>query len=115
MINSLRNLLAAGLPVKHSALGAFNCAPEKATALLLPVATIDLLLAAIAQQEQADYKINSAKTAAVSLVVCWNSNMKDCPRGVKLQLLGAGGVGSYSAYHGDEFWVGWAPMPKRKL
>lgn len=42
--------------------------------------------------------------------------MKDCPRGVKLQLLGAGGVAVYSHYDGKEtFWQGWAPLPTRKL
>jgi hypothetical protein len=59
------------------------------------------------------YKINTAKTAAVATHVYWNYDMASCPRGVKLQLLGAGGSASYSAYHGDKFWVGWCAMPKR--
>lgn len=35
-----------------------------------------------------------------------------CPRGVKVQLLGAGGVAHYGLYNGkDPFWCGWAPLP----
>lgn len=34
------------------------------------------------------------------------------PRGVKLQLLGAGGVACYGTYDGkDGFWLAWAPCP----
>ena len=39
--------------------------------------------------------------------------MSTAPRGVKIQLLGAGGVAIYGNYNGDTFWTGWAPLPSR--
>lgn len=39
--------------------------------------------------------------------------MDTCPRGVKIQLLGAGGVAVYGTYNGHPFWLGWAPVPSR--
>jgi len=40
--------------------------------------------------------------------------MSTCPRGVKVQLLGKGGVAIYGMYDGkDPFWEGWAPIPSR--
>ena len=37
-----------------------------------------------------------------------------CPRGVKVQLLGIGGVAAYATYDGkNKFWTGWAPVPSR--
>lgn len=61
-----------------------------------------------------EFKINSAHTAAVDQTYFWNENMADCPLGVKVQLLGAGGVAVYAHYHGDPFWEAWAPLPKRR-
>ena len=29
-------------------------------------------------------------------------------------LLGGGGVAQYGIYNGDPFWIGWAPVPRRK-
>lgn len=41
--------------------------------------------------------------------------MSSCPRGVKLQLLNAGGVAIYGQYDGkDKDWTGWAPLPKKR-
>lgn len=60
-----------------------------------------------------DYTINAAKTVAVATNVSLNYDMTKCPRGVKLQLLGEGGVLAYSDYHGDKFWKAWCPLPKR--
>lgn len=41
--------------------------------------------------------------------------MSSCPRGVKLQLLNAGGVAVYGQYDGKSpFWQGWAPLPKKR-
>lgn len=61
------------------------------------------------------YKLNSSGTAAVATEVFWNEDMTTCPKGTKVQLLGAGGVAVYSEYHGnDDFWVGWCPVPRRK-
>ena len=38
-----------------------------------------------------------------------------CPRGVKVQLLGKSGVAVYGQWNGaDDFWVAWAPLPKRR-
>ena len=60
-------------------------------------------------------KINSEGTVAVDQTYFWNEDMGTCPRGVKCQLLGAGGVASYAVYNGkDPFWVAWAPLPKRR-
>lgn len=59
------------------------------------------------------YKLNADKTVAVSTGVRFNRDMSTCPRGVKLQLLGAGGVAVYSEYNGDDFWKGWSPTPGR--
>jgi hypothetical protein len=41
--------------------------------------------------------------------------MESCPRGVKVQLLGQGGVATYGEFNGkDPFWRGWAPLPKER-
>ena len=56
-------------------------------------------------------KLNTDQTVAVSTKVFW-SPMKSCPIGVKVQLVGAGGVAVYSTYKkGDSFWIGWSPVP----
>ena len=60
------------------------------------------------------HKLNADQTVAVSTDVYWNEDMSQAPRGVKCQLLGAGGVAVYREYHGDPFWIGWAPLPKRR-
>jgi len=60
------------------------------------------------------HTINSTGTAAVATDYYWIPIDEHTPRGVKLQLLGKGGVAQYSNYHGDSFWSHWAPLPKRK-
>jgi hypothetical protein len=56
-------------------------------------------------------EINSANTVAVDREYYWQP-MDTCPRGVKVQLLGAGGVAVYGQYHGkDPWWTHWAPLP----
>lgn len=60
------------------------------------------------------HKLNADQTVAVATDVFWNEDMTTCPRGAKVQLLGAGGVAVYGDYHGDAFWVGWCPLPKRR-
>lgn len=61
------------------------------------------------------HRLNADQTVAVATDVFWNEDMATCPRGAKVQLLGAGGVASYGVYNGrDPFWVGWAPVPKRR-
>lgn len=61
-----------------------------------------------------EYKINADNTAAVSQHVYWLDDMENCPRGVNLFLLGAGGKPACSVYNGDPFWVGWFPALKRR-
>ena len=65
-------------------------------------------------QELVTHTINSTHTAAVATDYYWIPIDENTPRGVKLQLLGQGGVAQYSNYHGDAFWSHWAPLPKRK-
>ena len=58
--------------------------------------------------------LDSSAKVSVDKSYHWQP-METCPRGVKLQLLGAGGVAIYSSYDGkDTFWQGWAPLPTRK-
>lgn len=41
--------------------------------------------------------------------------MSECPRGVKVQLLGRGGVATHGNYDGkDTFWEGWTPLPNKR-
>ena len=49
------------------------------------------------------HTLNSDKTVAVSTEVYWIPVNHNTPRGVKLQLLGKGGVATYGVYHGDKF------------
>ena len=56
--------------------------------------------------------IDSTGAAAVDANYTWQP-MSTCPRSVKVQLLGKGGVATYGQYHNDPFWVGWAPLPKK--
>lgn len=59
--------------------------------------------------------LNANKSVAVADDYYWNENMDECPRGVKVQLLGQGGVAVYAHYtHDDRFFVGWAPVPRRR-
>jgi len=60
------------------------------------------------------HTINSTHTAAVATDYYWIPIDEHTPRGVKLQLLGKGGVAQYSNYQGAPFWSHWAPLPKRK-
>lgn len=57
--------------------------------------------------------LDSSAEVAVDKFYHWQP-IETCPRGVKLQLLGEGGVAVYSQYNGkDTFWQGWAPLPTR--
>lgn len=52
------------------------------------------------------------RAVAVDGQYFWRPIDADTPRGVKLQLLGRGGVATYSQYDGkNTFWRGWAPLP----
>ena len=60
------------------------------------------------------HKINTDKTVAVSTTQYWE-DMTSCPRGVKVQLLGAGGVAVYGLWDGkNPFFTHWAPLPKKR-
>ena len=61
------------------------------------------------------HTLNNDKTVAVAVDTFWLPIGPDTPRGVKLQLLGEGGVATYGHYDGkNKFWVSWAPLPKRR-
>lgn len=68
----------------------------------------------ISAEPPAGHKLNADQTVAVATDVFWNEDMTTCPRGAKVQLLGAGGVAVYGDYHGDPFWQAWCPLPKRR-
>lgn len=56
--------------------------------------------------------LNTDRTVAVDHEYFWRP-MRECPMGVKVQLLGAGGVAVYGNWNGKEkFWTHWAPLPK---
>lgn len=59
-------------------------------------------------------KLDSTRTAAVDHRHPWRT-MRHCPRGVRVLLLGAGGVAVIGTWDGrDTFWQGWAPLPTRR-
>lgn len=58
-------------------------------------------------------EINSSKTVAVDREYYWQP-IETCPGGVKVQLLGAGGVAVYGQYIAkDPWWTHWAPLPAK--
>ena len=61
----------------------------------------------------ASYRLNSGKEVAVSTSYRLNKDMAACPRGVKVLLLGAGGVLVIGQYAGEPFWEEWCALPKR--
>lgn len=58
-------------------------------------------------------QLNRDQSVAVSPTYTYNEDMTQAPRGVKLILLGQGGVAQLSEYNGDAFWIGWAALPRR--
>jgi hypothetical protein len=54
---------------------------------------------------------NTDRTVAVDQHYYWQP-IATCPHGLKVQLLGRGGVAIYSTWHGDEFFTHWAPLPR---
>lgn len=80
------------------------------------VARRDCILTALTETEVVNtHRINSDNTVAVSLETFWLDDMASCPRGVKVQLLGAGGCAHYGVYNGDPFYIGWYPVPARRI
>lgn len=69
-------------------------------------------------ETQAPYKLDSTETAAVAAEFYWIPIDHNTPRGVKVLLLGRGGVASLGHYHHkpgeSEFWTHWAPLPRKK-
>lgn len=61
-----------------------------------------------------DHALNTDRTAAVATGFFYREDMDAAPRAVKLILLGQGGVAALANYDGDPFWVGWAPLPRRR-
>lgn len=57
--------------------------------------------------------LSSCGTVAIDPVYHWKP-ISSCPRGVKVQLLGKGGVAQYGIYNGDPFWTDWAPLPTNR-
>ena len=58
-----------------------------------------------------ELKLNRDATVAVDTNYHWQP-MSTCPRGVKVQLLGGGGVATYGQYNGGHtWWRMWAPLP----
>ena len=67
------------------------------------------------EPESQSHKINSAGTVAVAESYYWQPCGPDTPIGVKLQLLGKGGVAIYGIYNPkDKFITHWAPLPRRR-
>jgi hypothetical protein len=61
------------------------------------------------------HTLNADQTVAVAVDYYWLDIDAHTPRGVKLQLLGRGGVAVYGEWDGkNPFWVKWAPVPKNK-
>jgi hypothetical protein len=59
------------------------------------------------------HTLNGDKTVAVSVDYFWQP-ISTCPTGVKVQLLGKGGVAAYGTWNGkDSFYTHWAPVPRR--
>jgi hypothetical protein len=58
------------------------------------------------------HTVNTAHKVAVSTDTYWQP-IETCPRAVKVQLLGKGGVATYGLYNGDKFWENWCPLPKK--
>ena len=60
------------------------------------------------------HTINNAEALAVAEGY-YLQPMSTCPRGVKVQLQGEGGVLVYGQYDGkNTFWKAWAPLPRER-
>jgi hypothetical protein len=59
------------------------------------------------------HTLNSDRSVAVAIDTYWLP-MSNCPKHVKLLLLGIGGVASIGEWDGrNRFWQGWCPLPKK--
>jgi hypothetical protein len=60
-----------------------------------------------------NFKLNKDASVAVANDYFWQKINPDTPRGVKLQLLGIGGVAAYGHWDGkNRYWTHWAPCPR---
>jgi hypothetical protein len=66
------------------------------------------------QPAEPTFRLNTEKTVAVSANVYLEKCDASTPRGVKLQLLTAGGILVYGCYHGESWVTHWAPCPRRR-
>ena len=70
----------------------------------------------IAREQQ--YRLDSTKAAVVAADYYWLPIDQSTPTGVKVLLLGRGGVASLGQYmhlpNETQFWSHWAPLPKRR-
>lgn len=61
------------------------------------------------------HTLNKDQTVAVATDYYWEKIDANTPHGVKLQLLGVGGVAVYGHYDGkNRFWTHWAPCPRMR-
>lgn len=60
------------------------------------------------------FHLNGSGEVAVADDYYTRTDMENCPRGVKVYLVGQGGVGTLANYDGDPWWVEWAALPKRR-
>lgn len=67
-----------------------------------------------AEHGPSGHRITADGVAVVATDFFYFEDMAACPRGVKVVLLGEGGVASIGTYAGEPFWIGWAPLPKRR-
>ena len=62
-----------------------------------------------------DHKINRSEHIAVAEGYFLNTDMSQCPVGVKVQLMNPGGVLVYGNYDGKtDVWKAWAPLPRMR-
>jgi hypothetical protein len=67
---------------------------------------------------ESKFRLDSTKAAVVSTDYYWIPIDASTPTGVKILLLGRGGVASLGQYfhrpNETQFWYFWAPLPKKK-
>ena len=69
-------------------------------------------------EREQQYKLDSTKAAVVSTDYYWIPIDASTPTGVKILLLGRGGVASLGQYvhrpTETQFWTHWAPLPRKR-
>jgi hypothetical protein len=60
-----------------------------------------------------NFELSKDQSVAVATDYFWKRIDDDTPHGVKLQLLGIGGVAAYGQWDGkNRFWTHYAPLPR---